>query len=211
MMTEQKSLRKHALLPRVALLTALVLPACMARTIEPGAMSPTGPSAAGAADRIVQLRSGATVRVAADWAVTALADGLTLEDPERRLKIELVEVDATPGLSAAIVTAWARRRQDFNRRELAASDSPGREGWDLFRWSRYKTSPEESRRVSAFAAKKGALAVVLLVDGPLAAAERRGAQIGLVYDSLRPAGYVRERYVGRLPRPLGGRGGDARG
>ncbi|PYN10534.1 MAG: hypothetical protein DME05_27120, partial [Candidatus Rokuibacteriota bacterium] len=121
----------------MALLTALVLPACMARTIEPGAISPAKPSAAGAAERIVQLPSGATLTVAADWAVTALADGLTLEDPERRLKIELVEVDATPGLSAAIVTAWARRRQDFNRRELGASDSPGREGWDLFRWARY--------------------------------------------------------------------------
>src|SRR6185503_14933829 len=63
-------------------------------------------------------------------------------------------------------------------------------------------SPEESRRVSAFAAKKGNLAVVLLVDGALSAAERRGSQIGLVYGSLRPAGHVREMYTGRTPRPL---------
>jgi len=123
-MTEQKWLRQHALLSSVALLTALVMSACMARTIESEAMSPAGPSANGAADRTVQLPSGATLKVAADWTVTASPDGLTLEDPERRVKIELVEVDATPGLSAAIVMAWARRRQDFNRRELAASDSP---------------------------------------------------------------------------------------
>src|SRR2546428_759846 len=84
-MTEQKSLRKHALLSRVALLTALVLPACMARTIEPGAMS---------------------------------------------------------------------------------------------------------------------LAVVDLFGGALAAAQRRSAQITLVHESLRPAGYVRETYRGRTPRAL---------
>ena len=201
-MTEQKWLRQHALLSSVALLTALVMSACMARTIESEAMSPAGPSANGAADRTMQLPSGATLKVAPDWTVTASPDGLTLEDPERRVKIELVEVDATPGLSAAIVTAWTRRRQDFNRRELAASDSPGREGWDLFRWARYETSPDEARRVSALAARKGSLAVVALFDGALAAAQRRSAQITLVQESVRPAGYVRETYRGRTPRAL---------
>jgi CubicO group peptidase (beta-lactamase class C family) len=154
------------------------------------------------ADRAVTLPSGATLKVAADWMVTALADGVTLEDPERQLKVELVEIDATGGMIAAIATAWSRRRPGFDRQELAASDSPGREGWDLFRWSQYKTSPEEARRVSAYAAKKGPLAVVVLVDGPLAAAQRRSSQVGLVSDSLRPAGYVRESYQGRAPRRL---------
>jgi len=153
-------------------------------------------------DRTVPLPSGATLKVAADWTVTASADGLILEDPEKQLTIELVEVEATAGMSAAISAAWSRRRPGFNRQELAASDSPGREGWDLFRWSRYKTSPEEARRVSAFVARKGTLAVVVLVDSPLAAVQRRSSQVGLVHDRLRPAGYVRETYRGRTPRPL---------
>ncbi|PYN80707.1 MAG: serine hydrolase [Candidatus Rokuibacteriota bacterium] len=154
------------------------------------------------ADRQVTLPSGATLKVAADWTVTAVKDGLTLEDPERQLKVELVEVAASVGMNDAIAAAWLRRRPDFDRQELASSDSPGREGWDLFHWSRYKTSPAEARRVSAFAARKGALAVVVLIDGPLAAAQRRSSQIALVQDSLRPAGYVRETYIGRTPRPL---------
>ena len=153
-------------------------------------------------DRTVTLPSGATLKIAADWTVTASTDGLILEDPEKQLKIELVEVEAAAGMSAAISTAWSRRRPGFNRQELAASDSPGREGWDLFRWSRYKTSPEEARRVSAFVARKGTLAVVVLVDSPLAAVQRRSSEVGLVHDSLRPAGYVRETYRGRTPRPL---------
>ena len=180
---------------KVAFLLALV-------ALSGGALRPARSSTEAPAERNLTLPSGATVKVAGDWGVTESKDGVTLEEPEKQLKVELVEVEATGGLKAAIAAAWSRRRPGFKREERASSDSPGREGWDLFHWSEYKTSSEESRRVSAFAAKKGALAVVLLVDGPLAAAERRGAQIGLVYDSLRPAGYVRERYVGRLPRPL---------
>ncbi len=154
------------------------------------------------AERSLTLPSGATLKVPTDWTVTESKDGLTLEDPEKQLKVEVVEVDASAGMKATISAAWSRRRPGFNRQELASSDSPGREGWDLFHWARYKTSPEESRRVSAFAARKDSQGVVILVDGSLAAAQRRSSQIALVSDSLRPAGYVRETYVGRTPRPL---------
>jgi CubicO group peptidase (beta-lactamase class C family) len=154
------------------------------------------------AERNLTLPSGATLKVSTDWTVTELKDGLTLEDPEKQLKVEVVEVDASAGLSAGIATAWVSRRPDFSRQEHSSSDSPGREGWDLYHWVEYKTSPEESRTVSAFASKKGSLAVVLLADGSLAAAQRRSSQIALVYASLRPAGHVRETYLGRTPRPL---------
>jgi len=50
--------------------------------------------------------------------------------------------------------------------------------------------------------RKGPLAVVVLLDGPLAAVQRRASQVGIVNDSLRPAGYVRETYRGRTPRAL---------
>jgi CubicO group peptidase (beta-lactamase class C family) len=154
------------------------------------------------AGRSLTLPSGATLKVATEWSVTELKDGLTLEDPEKQLKIEVVEVDASAGLSAGISAAWSGRRPGFSRQELSASDSPGREGWDLHRWAEYKVSPEESRTVSALASKKGSRAVVLLTDGSLAAVQRRGSQVALVYGSLRPGGYVRETYLGRTPRPL---------
>lgn len=153
-------------------------------------------------DRTLTLPSGATLKVPVEWTTTAATDGVILLDPEKLVRIDLVEVDATGGMSGAIAKAWSRRYPSFNRQELAASDSPGREGWELFRWSRYKTSPEESRRVSAFGARKGPLAAVVLVDGPLATVQRRASQVAIVHDSLRPAGYVRETYRGRAPRPL---------
>ncbi len=154
------------------------------------------------AERNLTLPSGATLKVATEWTVTQSKDGLTLEDPEKQLKIEVVEVDASAELSASISAAWSSRRPGFSRQELSASDSPGREGWDLHRWAEYKVSPEESRTVSALASKKDSRAVVLLTDGSLAAVQRRGSEVALVYGSLRPGGYVRETYLGRTPRPL---------
>ena len=56
--------------------------------------------------------------------------------------------------------------------------------------------------MSAFGARKGPLAAVVLVDGPLATVQRRASQVAIVHKSLRPAGYVRETYRGRAPRPL---------
>ncbi len=54
------------------------------------------------------LPSGATLKVATDWTVTELKDGLTLQDPEKELRVEVVEVDSAE-LSASIVAAWSRR------------------------------------------------------------------------------------------------------
>jgi CubicO group peptidase (beta-lactamase class C family) len=198
----------RASLPRAArcLGAALLILAALSGCARPPADgAPEGRQlSAGPADRTVTLPSGATLKVAGDWTVEALPDGATLVDPEGQLRIDLVEVEAGGGPSAAIATAWARRRPGFARAELAASDSPGRDGWDLFGWSSYTTSPEEARSVSAFVARKGTRAVAVLVDGSLAAAQRRGSQVRIVHESLRPAGYVRETYRGRAPRRLDG-------
>jgi hypothetical protein len=94
-----------------------------------------------------------------------MKDRAVLEDPQEQMKLEVVEVEATSGITAATSAAWSRRKPGFDRQELASSNSPGREGWELFRWTEYKTSPEEARTVGAFAAKKGALAVVMLTTG----------------------------------------------
>ena len=177
------------------LLAAGVLGGCAAPPSDRSAETPR-------ADRALTLPSGATLKVPIDWTVTAATDGVVLLDPEKAVRIDLVEVGTTGEMRDAIPTAWSRRHPGFDRQELAASDSPGRRGWDLFRWSTYKTSPEESRQVSAFGARKGPLAVVVLVEGPLAAVERRSSQVGIVQDSLRPAGFVRETYRGRTPRAL---------
>src|SRR5687767_15145232 len=92
-------------LAALAALLAGVLAAPAARSAPP-------------AERNLTLPSGATLKAAGDWEVTEAKDGLTLHDPEKQLKVELVEVDAGPGLKAAIAAAWSRRRPGFDRQEL---------------------------------------------------------------------------------------------
>src|SRR6266540_1780675 len=73
----------------VAILLALVaLSGCAAppsgtmtpQTGAPQVAAPAAASAEAALDRTVPLPSGATLKVAADWTVTASTDGLILED-----------------------------------------------------------------------------------------------------------------------------------
>ena len=74
-----------------------------------GTLAPE-PAAPEAVDRVVTLPSGATFKVAADWTVTAVKDGLTLEDPEKQLTVELVEITESVGTSDAISAAWRDRK-----------------------------------------------------------------------------------------------------
>jgi CubicO group peptidase (beta-lactamase class C family) len=176
------------------LLVLATLAGCTARPVTSTQAAPV--------DRKLTLPSGTTLQVAGDWTVTMRDDGLTLADPEQQVTIEIVEIAGGADMRDAIATAWTRRRPGFDRQEAASSDSAGRDGWDVFHWKTYRTSPAEARRVSAYVARKGALAVVVLRDTPTAAAQRRSSQLALVSESLRPPGYVVESWARRTPRPL---------
>ena len=175
----------------------LVIGACTRQQAEPekAVARDTG-------ERTVTLPSGATMKIAEGWTATPLDDGLTLEGPEGKLKIEYVEIDGAEGASVAISTAWSRRAPDFDRELKASADGPGRDGWDALTWADYKTSPEENRLVYAETAQKESLTVVTLVDGPRADLQRRRSELSLASASLRPAGYEREMYTDTTPRPL---------
>lgn len=164
--------------------------------------SPPAPPLASSKTQSVQLPSGVTVEVAADWRIERLQDGLRLEGPEGLLVLELVEVNQPPDLATATETAWARRRPGFSRTVLASAGAPGRSGWEASRWTTYETSPQESRRVGAIAMHTGPLCVVMLTDAPASAVQRRVSQWLLVRDSLRPPGYRAQTYAGRSPRLL---------
>ncbi len=159
-------------------------------------------SATGFTERALTLASGTKYKVAAEWTVTERDDGVTLEGPEKILKLELVEVSGSEDMAAAVSKAWKSRSPTFAREQAAASDSPGREGWDAMHRAEYKRSPEENRAVVAMAARKGKLVVVLLIDVPLDAMQRRISQVLVVRDSLHPEGYTKEVYAGRTPKPI---------
>ncbi len=183
---------------KLAALVAVALAACRGVPLRPGEAELLRLSG----DQVVTLPSGATLRMAKSWTAASLQDGATLEDPEHQLRVELVEVEAGQGLPASIAAAWERRRPGFARSLTSSEEVPGREGWDQRRWAFYQTSPQENRTVQAFAWRKGALAVVWLLDAPRAAAQRRNSQLSIMADSVRAGGFAREWYAGRRPRPL---------
>ena len=66
----------------------------------------------------------------------------------------------------------------------------------------YETSPNEKRALFAVAYRTGPNWTVLLADGREATGEKRLAAIGLVQQSLRPAGYKRESFAGLKAHPM---------
>jgi CubicO group peptidase (beta-lactamase class C family) len=181
----------------LALVSLLVIGACA----QQPAVSEKAP-AGEAGERTVTLPSGTTMKIADHWTTEPLDDGLTLEGPEGKLKLEYVEIENAESAAEAIATAWSRRAPDFDRELITTTDEPGRNGWDSFTDARYKTSPEENRLVAARALHKDALTLVILIDLPIADFQRRQSELSLTLASLLPAGYQREMYTDKAPRPL---------
>ncbi|MFX8624438.1 hypothetical protein ABTM07_20045, partial [Acinetobacter baumannii] len=75
--------------------------------------------------------------------------------------------------------------------------SQPREGWDHREAVLYETSPNEKLTLQALALRKGDRWTVAIIDGSDATVEKRGGAIGLVAQSLRPAGYAKESFAGK--------------
>ena len=135
----------------------LLLGACgggRAASPAPGAPTPPSTSTPAAAapatarkleqDETVKTSSGATLTVPKSWYVTAGRDLLLLEDPDRELKLALVELPAADR-DAAVAGAWARFQPGFNLAVVRAVDLPARDGWDAISQISYVTKTEEAR------------------------------------------------------------------
>ena len=89
------------------------------------------------------------------------------------------------------------------KRPLKVSVSvPDRQGWSNGKQFVYETSPNERAVVIAIALHAGDTWTVVLADGTEPTFEKRGAQINVVIQSLRPKGYSRESFAGRKALPL---------
>lgn len=194
-------------------LSGCLLSACKSAPPPAATPPPTPPPASQAPAQVVpkpqQLTQdtptasagGATFTAPTQW--TLLADGAlrVLEGPERDVKVAVVDVNA-PDADQAATAAWKTLDPSFKRPLRIAQDRPARHGWDAIRVLIYETSPNEKRVVVASVLKHGQGYAVVLLDGSEAGMERRGGQVALVMDSLRPAGYARESFAGKTPHKL---------
>jgi len=164
-------------------------------------VAPNSPPEQLSEDRIITTASGAKFLAAKGWFVSSQDGRLLLEDPERELKLTLLELTAPDG-AAAITQAWSLAQPDFQRAVRHSLNPPAREGWDEVIQTMYEVGTDEPRTVLALARRKGETWYVGLVDGADAAVDRRGAQLQTALVSFEAPGVGEESFAGKRAHPL---------
>ena len=152
-------------------------------------------------DTKLTTASGATFTVSKGWHVARTDTMIVIQEPERELSAAFVEI-AAPTVEEAIAQAWKRWKADFARTVRATAKPPATSGWDEIAQIAYETGAEERRVVVGAARRKGQTYYVTLIDGAVAAAERRGAQLNIAVGSLEVASRTEENLAGRRAHTL---------
>ncbi len=164
--------------------------------------APTTTLAAMAADTPQKAPSGATFTLPKGWTVQPGPAVMVARPPEPDTRLAIVDVPAAADAKAAAESAWSQYRPQAKRPFKLLTARAPRNGWDERDVVDYETSPNERAAVQAIAFRSGKHWTVLILDGTEATAEKRGAGLGLMLQSLRPAGYQRESFAGRAAHPL---------
>jgi CubicO group peptidase (beta-lactamase class C family) len=144
---------------------------------------------------------GAQLTVPAGWSIATQKNLVLLTPPEDDTHLAIVDTQA-PDAKAAVTAAWAAYKPDSKRPIKLVTPRPAREGWDERQVFDYETSPNERVVVVAIAERAGSSWTVMILDGSEPTVEKRGAPIGLIFESLRPKGYARESFAGHKANPL---------
>ncbi len=125
-----------------------------------------------------------------------------LSAPGDEMRIAVVDVGAADNAQAALARAWTLFDPTANRTMRLATPAAAREGWEERVGFQYEVAPNERRAIQAMAMRRGNAWTVMILDGAESALGRRLAAAGLIQQSLRPAGYVRESFAGRTAHRL---------
>lgn len=145
--------------------------------------------------------AGATFAAPGGWSIRAGTNSVVLEAPEKDSHVAIVDVQGADA-AAAVDSAWAAYRPDAKRPLKLATAIPARNGWDERKNFDYETSPNERAVVEALALRAGSGWTVVIIDATEPTYEKRGSQLSLILQSLRPKGYQKESFTGRKAIPL---------
>lgn len=135
------------------------------------------------------------------WTVRVEGPATVVTAPEGDSHIALVDVEAADA-DAAVAAAW--RAYDTEARWTLVSTTEGADdnGWTKRRSYAYDIPPNLKRVVVAQARWANDVWTVIIYDMDQAVAEKRLAQVALLFDELLPRGYERESFAGRQANPL---------
>src|SRR5579863_2344777 len=136
-----------------------------------------------------------------DWSIRVKGPATILEAPEGDSWVALVDVEAKTQ-DEALAAAWQAYKPDAKWPLKVSNDLPDRDGWSRRRTYDYQTSPNEKRGVDAVVSYSGASWTVVIEDVADAVAEKRGAQLALIFSRLLPKGYSRESFAGKKANAL---------
>ncbi|MEE2785914.1 MAG: serine hydrolase domain-containing protein [Myxococcota bacterium] len=139
------------------------------------------------------------IKVFAGWSSQVSTSFTSLTGPDGELKLWLGAVRGM-GLEAAVKSAWTRAVPGFKREVYQRDTPPASDGWDAIEVITYKSTPAEGRIVQALARAMGPIVYVILIDGKLAAVQRRGAQIAQIMQSYSPKGLTIESFEGQTAK-----------
>lgn len=159
-------------------------------------------SSAASADHPATTTSGASFTAPAGWVQADKAKVIEFVAPEGDFRVALVDVGEAADARAAVAAAWKTWAPDAARPPKLVTARPARNGWDERQVFDYETSPNEKRIMQSIAYRSGKTWVVVNVDGNEGTAEKRLAAVGLVIQSLRPAGYARESFAGKTAHTM---------
>jgi CubicO group peptidase (beta-lactamase class C family) len=155
-------------------------------------------------NRPYRIRGNATFTVPDKWTEHTQGPVVVLDPPEGDLHLAIIDVAQAVDAKSAAAAAWQLYRAGASHPFKLLTTDPPRNGWDEEAVISYETSPNEHLFVLSVARRKGAAWTVTIIEGNQGTFEKRAAAVSLVVTSLRPAGYVRETFVGRPAHPLDG-------
>jgi CubicO group peptidase (beta-lactamase class C family) len=154
-----------------------------------------------AADTPQTTTMGATFIAPAGWSIVVRGPAMILEPPEGDSHIALIDVTATSA-DAAVAAAWAAYRPDAKWPLKVVTSRADLDGWQNRRVYDYETSPNERRDVQASAYNHGDTWTIVISDMSQPTAEKRLAQVVLIFNRLFPKGYHRETFAGKQAHTL---------
>jgi CubicO group peptidase (beta-lactamase class C family) len=137
----------------------------------------------------------------AGWTLLDRGSMVVLTTREGDCHVAIVDATAAEP-DEAVSEAWKLYRQEPPPPLKLASDAPAREGWDQTRNYDYELSPNAKRWLGINAFRHGKAWAVVIWDNSNAGFGKRGAQFGLVWQSLRPESYQRESFAGKQANVL---------
>lgn len=150
-----------------------------------------------ATDTTITTRSGATFTAPAGFTLRERGEVVTLIEPTNEAALTFVAIGGGLGRDEAARAAWNKLDPAFALPVAQAQDAPASSGWHQLAQIMYVTPTEQARLVLAIMQRFRDTWYVALLDGKLAAVDRRGAQLSAAMQSLRVPGMVLESFAGK--------------